>query len=150
MGISSEMDSGWYLHTCFPETDMKYRCSQNNRKAFTLVELLVVITIIAIVAAMLLPAVQVARDAARRSSCANNLRQIGIAMIAFDSANNGLPPRRYGPTWTPAETTYGYCGWGAIILPYLDLKNIERLYHYGNNFYDPANARGHCQVDFRL
>ena len=118
---------------------MNYQRSQNQRKAFTLVELLVVITIIAILAGLLLPAVQIARDAGRRSSCANNLQQIGVAMLAFESANRGLPPRRYGPTWTPAETNYGYCGWGAVILPYLDLKNIQRLYNYRGNFYDAAN-----------
>ena len=107
---------------------MNYWRSQNNRKAFTLVELLVVIVIIAILAGMLLPAVQAAREAGRRSSCANNLKQIGLAMLNFENAYKGLPPRRYGPTWTPAVANKGYCGWGAVILPYLELKNIQRLY----------------------
>jgi prepilin-type N-terminal cleavage/methylation domain-containing protein/prepilin-type processing-associated H-X9-DG protein len=119
---------------------MSYRRSQNNRKAFTLIEMMVVIMIIAILAGMLLPAVQAARDAGRRASCVNNLRQIGLAMLSFENVYKGLPPRRYGPNWTPTVTNKGYCGWGAIILPHLELKNIQRLYNYENNFYDPANA----------
>lgn len=110
------------------------------RQAFTLIEMLVVIAVIGMLAGLLLPAVQSAREAARRSSCSNNLRQIGLAMASFESANKGLPPRRMGPSWTPAVANRGYCGWGAIILPYLELKNVSRLYDVTANFYDTVNA----------
>jgi prepilin-type N-terminal cleavage/methylation domain-containing protein/prepilin-type processing-associated H-X9-DG protein len=113
---------------------------QDGRKAFTLVELMVVIAIISMLGALLLPAVQAAREAGRRSSCGNNLKQIGLAMQNFESAYKGLPPRRCGPSWTPVATNKGYCGWGAVILPYLELKNIARLYHLDYNFYDTQNA----------
>jgi len=112
---------------------------RRSRHAFTLIEMMVVIVIVAILAGLLLPAVQQARDAGRRSSCGNNLHQIGLAMLNFENAYKGLPPRRYGPAWTPVVANKGYCGWGAVILPYLELKNIERLYSYDGNFFDPAN-----------
>ena len=109
---------------------------------FTLIEMLVVITIIATLAGLLLPAVQAGREASRRSACASNLHQIGVAMLNFENAYKGLPPRRIGTSWTPALTgsNTGTCGWGAIILPYLELTTVQRLYHYDANFYDPINA----------
>ena len=63
-----------------------------SKKAFTLIELLVVIAIIGVLVGLLLPAVQQAREAARRSSCKNNLKQIGVGLHSFESSNRVLPP----------------------------------------------------------
>jgi prepilin-type N-terminal cleavage/methylation domain-containing protein/prepilin-type processing-associated H-X9-DG protein len=70
-----------------------------HRRGFTLIELLVVIAIIAVLIALLLPAVQAAREAARRAQCVNNLKQIGIALHNYHSANNAIPPT----SWDPAS-----------------------------------------------
>jgi prepilin-type N-terminal cleavage/methylation domain-containing protein/prepilin-type processing-associated H-X9-DG protein len=85
------------------------------RRAFTLVELLAVITIIGILIGLLLPAVQTAREAARRSSCSNNLKQLGLALQNFADGRNGmLPPAGYWSANSPGFS------WIAGILPFME------------------------------
>ena len=74
-----------------------------RRLAFTLVELLVVIAIIGILVALLLPAIQAVREAARRSQCTNNIRQIGIAMMNFESSKKKLPIGAVQRVWQRSQ-----------------------------------------------
>ena len=99
-----------------------------RRNAFTLVELLVVIAIIGILIAMLLPAVQAAREAARRMSCSNNLKQLGVGMHNYLGAVGTLPTGMYmhhNACSTPAGANY-YVGWSwsAFLLPYIEQADI--------------------------
>src|SRR5580765_7183261 len=80
--------------------------------AFTLVELLVVIAIIGVLVALLLPAVQQARAAARRMSCTNNLKQLGLACQNFHDVNNAFPPQRL--------SRGDYATWAVVVLPYME------------------------------
>ncbi len=90
---------------------------QNLKSAFTLVELLVVIAIIGILIALLLPAVQAAREAARRMQCSNNLKQMGLALHNYHSALKCFPPGNI--SWPATSSTRGW-GWGVFILPYME------------------------------
>src|SRR5439155_25186542 len=86
-----------------------------RRRGFTLIELLVVIAIIGVLVALLLPAVQAAREAARRSQCVNNLKQIGLAFHNYHSVNDCFPP---GEMCLPNIST-NRTFWTCFILPYL-------------------------------
>jgi prepilin-type N-terminal cleavage/methylation domain-containing protein/prepilin-type processing-associated H-X9-DG protein len=107
-------------------------------RGFTLVELLVVITIIGILIALLLPAVQAAREAARRMQCTNNLKQQALAIHLYHDALGSFPG-----SFVWAEKQWGGWGWGAKILPYVEATNIaEKInYSYAMNHYLPSNAR---------
>jgi len=100
---------------------MAIRNSGVIRRAFTLIELLVVIAIIGILIAMLLPAVQSIREAARRVECANNIRQLGLAVINYDSAHMHFPAGWIGGNELPTETGWG---WTAQVLPFFEQNAI--------------------------
>lgn len=105
-----------------------FRC----RRAFTLVELLVVIAIIGILIALLLPAVQAAREAARRSQCTNNLKQFGIALQNYHDAFKVFPPRRGGSAnvgTDSARVTGNYNRLSALV-PLLNFMEQQSLYTY--------------------
>jgi prepilin-type N-terminal cleavage/methylation domain-containing protein len=93
---------------------------------FTLIELLVVIAIILVLMAMLLPAVQMARETARRASCTNNLRQIGMAMHLYHDAHKSLPPGGISPG--PCCSTESYTTWTIQLLPFLEQRSLYDLY----------------------
>ncbi len=101
------------------------------RRAFTLVELLVVITIIGILISLLLPAVQGAREAARRGQCSNNLKQIALAMLQHENAHTHFPTGGWGWGWTgDADRGFGIDqggGWIYNILPYIEQQALHDL-----------------------
>lgn len=104
-----------------------------RRKGFTLVELLVVIAIIAILVALLLPAVNAARGSARRMSCSNNLRQIGLALLNFETAYGHFPA-----SWNPpgSDASGASDGWSAQarLLPFLEEANLHDEVDFSQNY----------------
>lgn len=97
---------------------------RSNRRAFTLVELLVVIAIIGILVALLLPAVQAARESARRTQCLNNLKQIGLALHNYHDVLKSLPFGK-GPSY-PGAPIYARWSTHALMLPYLEQSNLQQ------------------------
>ena len=94
-----------------------------NRGGFTLVELLVVIAIIGTLVGLLLPAVQSAREAARRSACTNNMKQLGLGLLNFESARKRLPAASSGASTSSGSVAGGY-SWICAILPFLEETNL--------------------------
>lgn len=108
-----------------------------SRVGFTLVELLVVIAIIGVLVALLLPAIQAAREAARRSQCVNNIRQLSLAMLNFESSRKGFPAMalnwtnqeyqdRYKPNAGPGGW-YDDHGWYIPLMPYIEQNQVQSL-----------------------
>ncbi|MEX2093903.1 MAG: DUF1559 domain-containing protein [Pirellulales bacterium] len=107
------------------------RTSRGPRSAFTLVELLVVIAIIGILVALLLPAIQAAREAARRTQCQSQIRQLGLAVLNYESTTKTFPTS-IGP---------GPFGYLAVTLPFYEEKNLKDLIDFSVRWSDPKNER---------
>jgi prepilin-type N-terminal cleavage/methylation domain-containing protein/prepilin-type processing-associated H-X9-DG protein len=119
--------------------------AERRRFAFTLIELLIVTAIIGVLIGLLLPAVQKVREAARRTGCQNNLKQIGIALHAYHQIWNTFPPG--GIEWRPfGDTTKRQLAWSAFILPYLDQDTLYRSLDLNTPFDSPENAAGAATV----
>jgi prepilin-type N-terminal cleavage/methylation domain-containing protein/prepilin-type processing-associated H-X9-DG protein len=126
--------------------------SKRKLAAFTLVELLVVIAIIGILVALLLPAIQAAREAARRTSCTNKMKQLGLAILNYESAKRTLP-LAYTPTFTGTQNsgpcgatqTYNNANSGkaqhfilTFILPYIEQQTVYDQIEIERHWFDPA------------
>jgi prepilin-type N-terminal cleavage/methylation domain-containing protein/prepilin-type processing-associated H-X9-DG protein len=105
--------------------------ARQPRRGFTLIELLVVIAIIGILVALLLPAVQAARESSRRTNCASNLKQIGIAFQNYHDVYKGFPPAR--------STIPKSHGWGVDILPFVEQESLNKQFRTDLDWYDVLN-----------
>jgi prepilin-type N-terminal cleavage/methylation domain-containing protein len=123
-----------------------------GRRAFTLVELLVVIAIIGILIALLLPAVQAAREAARRTQCLNKLKQLGLGIVNFESVNKHYPTcggsngdSRSNYSTLPSLDGYRRAGWGVQLLPFIEEKTLNDL-AVAYDTYDQIPALGNMTI----
>ncbi len=108
--------------------------------AFTLIELLVVIAIIGVLIGLLLPAVQKVREAAKRAECSNNMRQIGLACMNYETSNKSFPvgdARNDGDTALP-DNAFAV-NWMALILPYIEQGNLAAIYNYNADWSNAVN-----------
>ena len=114
-----------------------------RRPGFTIIELLVVIAIIGILIALLLPAVQQAREAARLTQCKNNLKQIALALHNYESTHRVFAPgyiHKFGPVGTPEfEANHAGSAWGTMLLPQLDRANLYQELDASIPVWHPAN-----------
>ena len=106
---------------------------KNGVHAFTLVELLVVIAIIGILVALLLPAIQAAREASRRSACTNNLHQFGIGLQNYTSVKGEFPPGAKANFTSTGADVFANCN--SLLLPYLEEPAITAVYQFNKPFW---------------
>jgi prepilin-type N-terminal cleavage/methylation domain-containing protein len=119
------------------------RAKHRPPAGFTLIELLVVIAIIAVLTGLLLPAVQKVREAAARMKCANNLKQIGLALHNFESAKGGLPPCRVNnpaPKFSNFADAKFVHSWAPFLFPYIEQQALYNRYNFDVNFEDATDT----------
>ncbi len=119
----------------------------SDLKAFTLVELLVVIAIIGVLVALLLPAVQAARAAARRTQCVNHVKQLSLGVLNYESSNGTLPPALEFPeNQNPATTPNVGPNWVIAILPFIELRSVYDSFDLSLRISDLKNEEARSQV----
>ncbi len=122
-----------------PEARSQESSRTRRRRGFTLIELLVVVVIIAMLIGLLLPAVQQAREAARRAQCKNHLMQLGLALHNYHSAHGVLPPGSVNETGPVRSDGKGYYfGWIPQILPFLDEGKLYKAFDFSVSVHAPA------------
>ena len=112
--------------------------SARKVRAFTLVELLVVIAIIGVLVALLLPAIQAAREAARRSQCSNNLKQIGLGMLNYESTKRHFPPGQFKPAGLSEKRALSWSVWH---LPYIEQQTVFDKFDFKFGVTEAPNNR---------
>ncbi len=140
-------DSLRHVRPFSPVTGRPTRIRRHKLAGFTLVELLVVITIIGILIALLLPAVQAAREAARRLQCSNNFKQVGLALHNYHSAKGCFPPGMLNWGGGP----FGWWSWSAYSLPYLEQQGVYDMITFDDTGYagpdsGMSNNRRSCAI----
>ncbi|HBE70825.1 MAG TPA: hypothetical protein DDW52_21985 [Planctomycetaceae bacterium] len=125
-----------------------FRAQLRQRTGFTLVELLVVIAIIGVLVGLLLPAVQAAREAARRMQCANNLKQLGLAVHNYESAHKAFPLTTTGPSSQTPHLGNGFYSWMAMVLPQIEQGPLYNSIRFEEPMVDPKNFT--ASRDYRL
>ncbi|QDT01372.1 DUF1559 domain-containing protein [Adhaeretor mobilis] len=131
--IAGLLSSGRHSSRRSSHVQSETSANGRSRSGFTLVELLVVIAILGVLVGLLLPAVQAAREAARRVNCQNNLKQVGLATLSYESSHGTLPPPKLGTQYETLGSTL------VLLLPYLEQGARFATYDLTKPINDPAN-----------
>src|ERR1044072_8789176 len=120
-------------------------CLRRQPAAIPLLEVLVVIAIVGVLVALLLPAMQAARESARKTSCRNNLHQIGVALHNYEAAFRKLPSG-YKYSDSASGNVLGH-SWTDMVLPFMELKDIYSVIDFKKPIYDPVNIIREKHID---